>query len=181
MANLNEKSKFICGRNPLAKNNRPPFAHPEQQKAALWLTEGAVNAQRSGKASYSGGVTEQGNILSLRLDSDMPELNAVVVEGGTSVLLDPEISLSGCGCSDFTCKGAAVLAESGAKVDIRNGKLITNGSTRAATIATTVYQLWRTNDEAGAMRWVLVDIVISAVVLLAVNLLEKKQKAGGRA
>ena len=28
------------------------------------------------------------------------------------------------------------------------------------------------------MRWVLVDIAISAVVLLAVNLLEKKQKAG---
>ena len=51
---------------------------------------------------------------------------------------------------------------------------------KTATIATTVYQLWRTNDEAGAMRWVLVDIVISAVVLLAVNLLEKKQKAGGR-
>ena len=52
---------------------------------------------------------------------------------------------------------------------------------KTATIATTVYHLWRTNDEAGAMRWVLVDIVISAVVLLAVNLLEKKQKAGGRA
>lgn len=52
---------------------------------------------------------------------------------------------------------------------------------KTATIATTVYQLWRTNDEAGAMRWVLVDIVISAVVLLAVNLLEKKQKAGGHA
>lgn len=49
---------------------------------------------------------------------------------------------------------------------------------KTATIATTVYQLWRTNDELGAMRWVLVDIVISAVVLLAVNLLEKKQKAG---
>ena len=31
-----------------------------------------------------------------------------------------------------------------------------------------------------AMRWVLVDIAISAVVLLAVNLLEKKQKAGAR-
>ena len=36
------------------------------------------------------------------------------------------------------------------------------------------------NDELGAMRWVLVDIVISAVVLLAVNLLEEKQKAGAR-
>ena len=51
---------------------------------------------------------------------------------------------------------------------------------KTATIATTVYQLWRTNDEAGAMRWVLVDIVISAVVLLAVNLLERRQKQGGK-
>ena len=49
---------------------------------------------------------------------------------------------------------------------------------KTATIATTVYQLWRTNDEAGAMQWVLVDIVISAVVLLAVNLLERRQKQG---
>ena len=31
------------------------------------------------------------------------------------------------------------------------------------------------------MQWVLVDIAISAVVLLAVNLLERKQKAGVRA
>ena len=137
MANLNETTKFICGRNPLAKNNRPAFAHPEQQEAALWLTDGTVNPQRSGKAPYAGGVTEQGDLLSFQLDSDTPELNAVVVEGGTSVMLEPEISLSGCGCSDFTCKGAAVLAESGAKVDIRNGKIITHGSTRAATIATT--------------------------------------------
>ena len=51
---------------------------------------------------------------------------------------------------------------------------------KTATIATTVYQLWRTNDEAGALRWVLVDIVISAVVLLAVNLLERRQKQGGK-
>ena len=55
---------------------------------------------------------------------------------------------------------------------------------KTTTIATTVYQLWRTNDEAGAMQWVLVDIAISAVVLLAVNLLEARQrrvgKGGGR-
>ena len=50
---------------------------------------------------------------------------------------------------------------------------------KTATIATTVYQLWRTNDELGARRWVLVDIVISAVVLLAVSLLEKNLRAGG--
>ena len=47
---------------------------------------------------------------------------------------------------------------------------------RTATISTTVYQLWRTNDEAGAMMWVLVNLAISAVVLLVVNLLEDRQK-----
>ena len=47
---------------------------------------------------------------------------------------------------------------------------------KTATIATTVYQLWRTNDEAGAFFWVLINLVISAVVLLTVNMLEAKQK-----
>ena len=52
---------------------------------------------------------------------------------------------------------------------------------RTATISTTVYQLWRTNDDAGALKWVLVNIVISAVFLLAVNLLETRQRQkGGR-
>lgn len=47
---------------------------------------------------------------------------------------------------------------------------------RTATISTTVYQLWRTGDDAGAMTWVLVNIAISAVVLLSINLLEKRQR-----
>ena len=47
---------------------------------------------------------------------------------------------------------------------------------RTATIATTVYQLWRTDDEAGAFFWVMVNLAISAVVLLTVNMLERKQK-----
>ncbi len=47
---------------------------------------------------------------------------------------------------------------------------------RTATISTTVYQLWRTNDEALAFKWVMVNLAISTVVLLAVNLLERKEK-----
>ena len=47
---------------------------------------------------------------------------------------------------------------------------------RTATISTTVYQLWRINDNVLAFKWVLVNLVISFVVLLAVNLLEKKQR-----
>ena len=51
---------------------------------------------------------------------------------------------------------------------------------RTATISTTVYQLWRTGDDALAFRWVLVNVAISAVVLLAVNLLERKHPDGGK-
>ena len=51
---------------------------------------------------------------------------------------------------------------------------------RTATISTTVYQLWRTNDEAGAFFGVMVNLGISAVVLLIVNMLERRTK-GGRA
>ena len=51
---------------------------------------------------------------------------------------------------------------------------------RTATISTTVYQLWRTNDEAGAFFWVMVNLGRSAVVLLIVNMLERRTK-GGRA
>jgi molybdate transport system permease protein len=45
---------------------------------------------------------------------------------------------------------------------------------RTATISTTVYQLWRTNDDELAFKWVLVNMAISFVVLLAVNMLEKR-------
>ena len=52
---------------------------------------------------------------------------------------------------------------------------------KTATISTTVYQLWRTNDERGAMFWVLVNLAISTVVLLTVNLLETRQKKAVKA
>ena len=51
---------------------------------------------------------------------------------------------------------------------------------RTATVSTTVYQLWRTGDDALAFRWVMVNLAISAVVLLAVNLLEQREKRGVR-
>ena len=45
---------------------------------------------------------------------------------------------------------------------------------KTATISTTVYQLWQTNNDALAMKWVLINIAISAVVLLTVNMLERR-------
>lgn len=46
---------------------------------------------------------------------------------------------------------------------------------RTATISTTVYQLWRTGDDARAYLWVLINAAISFVVLLAINSLEASQ------
>lgn len=47
---------------------------------------------------------------------------------------------------------------------------------KTATISTTVYQLWRTNDVSGAFIWVMVNLAISTVILLLVNLLETKNR-----
>ena len=47
---------------------------------------------------------------------------------------------------------------------------------KTATISTTVYQLWRTNNDAAAFKWVLINMLISAAVLLTVNMLEKRDK-----
>ena len=50
---------------------------------------------------------------------------------------------------------------------------------KTATISTTVYQLWRTNHEAEAFQWVMINMAISAVILLIVNMLEKKNGKAG--
>jgi molybdate transport system permease protein len=48
---------------------------------------------------------------------------------------------------------------------------------KTATISTTVYQMWRTGNDSSALRWVLINMAISMVVLLAVNLLERKNSS----
>lgn len=70
---------------------------------------------------------------------------------------------------------ARALGEYGATAMIAG---YTPGQT--ATVSTTVYQLWRTGEDALAFRWVLVNIAISAVVLLAMNWLEGRARTQGR-
>lgn len=50
---------------------------------------------------------------------------------------------------------------------------------RTATISTTVYQLWREGNDALAYKWVFVNLAISFVVLLALNLFERRAKNEG--
>jgi molybdate transport system permease protein len=49
---------------------------------------------------------------------------------------------------------------------------------RTATISTTVYQLWREGNDALAYKWVGINLAISFVVLVTVNLFEKRHAKG---
>lgn len=41
-----------------------------------------------------------------------------------------------------------------------------------ATVSTTVYQLWRINNDELAFKWIVINILLSAVVLLVINFVE---------
>ena len=47
---------------------------------------------------------------------------------------------------------------------------------KTATVSTEVYQLWRIGNNELAIKWVSINILISAVVLLVVNLMEQKNR-----
>ena len=84
------------------------------------------------------------------------------------------------GCAQGILAGAVLafaraLGEYGATAMVAG---YTPGQT--ATVSTTVYQLWRTGDDVLAFRWVLVNVAISAVVLLAMNWLEGRARTQGR-
>lgn len=45
---------------------------------------------------------------------------------------------------------------------------------KTATISTTVYQLWRIGDDTLAYKWVGLNLIISFLVLMCINMVEKK-------
>lgn len=51
-------------------------------------------------------------------------------------------------------------------------------SGRTATISTTVAYFWQTNQDGKAFQWVLINLAISFVVMLCMNMLEKKMSQG---
>ena len=76
----------------------------------------------------------------------------------------------------FVLAFARALGEYGA-----TSMLIGYTPRKTATISTTVYQLWRTGDDKGAFFWVMINLAISLVVLLSVNMLEVKKGKKGNA
>lgn len=46
---------------------------------------------------------------------------------------------------------------------------------RTATISTTIYQLWRINDDQLALKWIFINLFISFIFLLTLNFVENKR------
>jgi len=53
-------------------------------------------------------------------------------------------------------------------------------SNKTATISTTVAYFWQTNQDSDAMKWVFINLAISFVVMLIVNVFEKRISYGKR-
>lgn len=51
---------------------------------------------------------------------------------------------------------------------------------KTATVSTEVYQLWKAGNNELATKWIIVNILISAVVMLVVNLMEHSNRTKGK-
>ena len=47
---------------------------------------------------------------------------------------------------------------------------------RTATVSTTVYQMWRTDNDAMALKWVIINVIISAAALIILNMIESRKE-----
>lgn len=48
---------------------------------------------------------------------------------------------------------------------------------KTATISTTVYQFWRIGQDQMAYKWVMINVLISFIVLISINLFEKRKSS----
>lgn len=139
MANMNEFSGAIKGRNPLSTQCMPSFSENELREAAIWIEKGKYVPKKS-FPSIAGTAPDK-EATGLKLSSDLERLSGIVVHGdawepGEYTVKDSEIELSGYGCSDFTARGAGATVFGGGTLNLENVTITTRGATRCATIAT---------------------------------------------
>ena len=139
MANMNEKSGAIKGRNPLSDQCMPSFTESEVKDAAIWIEKDRYTPKLS--CPSIGGTAPDSAVSGLKIRSDLERLNAIVVHGDAwepseYTVKDSEIELSGYGCSDFSSRGAGALIIGGGTLNLENVNITTRGSGRCATIAT---------------------------------------------
>lgn len=105
-----------------------------QTKFSVYVENGKLCPDKVTHGDGITGVITDQYAKDVRFKSDEPELNVFHVTGkDTNYLIDGlDFSLKGHGCNDFSGVGAAIGAEDGAKLTIRNARVVTEGAVRPA-------------------------------------------------
>lgn len=137
MPNMNEKNGAVKGRNPMAEA-LSSFAVTETADAAIWIENGKHEWMKSMPSQVSAGSVTDKSADGVKISSNLERMSAVVVKGKESgyTLSNAVIDISGYGCSDFTARGAGLMAYQGADVVVENSVITTHDAGRSATIAT---------------------------------------------
>ena len=103
-------------------------------KFSVYVKDGRLCPEKvTHPEGLSGEITDQ-YARNVKLKSDVHELNVIHVTGkDTNYLIDGlDFELEGHGCNDFSGVGSAINAEDGAKLTIRNARVVTKGAVRPA-------------------------------------------------
>lgn len=115
----------------------PMGAKPVEYKAAVYIENGKYVQGKSTTSAVSGGKVDNMAASGIKISSDAENFNGVYVTGKCEYTLsDSSIGLYGKGTNDFAGIGAAVMADGGSTVTLRNMAITTNGVIRCATVVT---------------------------------------------
>ena len=130
-------------------------------RTALYVTEKGISAPHSVPAAVSGGSYNDASAEGLRVESNSHDFSAVIADGGRYFLKDAKIRMisdaDGMDTCDFVGLGSAVAAFNGARVDIENADIETEGVARCTVFADNGTDVVVKNSRLSAMGGKLYD------------------------
>lgn len=136
--------------------------HPFRQ--ALYLNENGVVDAKSVLAAAGNYTVDGETITGAEIVSKGENFNGIYANGGTHVIKDATIDLTGNGGNDFAGYGAAVMSDGeGTTLVVDNSKISTHGAIRTAFVAQNTSNLIVKNSVVAANEGVLPDTYVSNV------------------
>ena len=133
MPNLNTPHEHICdpARAEVEAILRDYMEKNPLTKFCVYVDNNEFRPEKVTDGGVEGEITPQ-YAKNVKLNSDVHELNAFYVTGDKcNYLIDGlDFYLEGHGCNDFSGVGAALCAADGAKLTVRNAKIVTKGAIR---------------------------------------------------
>jgi hypothetical protein len=106
---------------------------PHPFRAALYVDDGQVVADKSVRAAIVGGTISDTSADHVSISSQGEDFNGIIVTGNSHYLISsPQISLTGNGGDDTDGFGDAILSSGHADVTVNDARIFTKGAIRAA-------------------------------------------------